>query len=84
VCGATEPSPKTYSAVEMNVRQKTAQMGFTETLTLEILEILVDIIECKIGLSDEWDTKDECLTIQDVLDRAAVVIKREKGETCKS
>jgi len=68
----------------MNVRQKTAQMGFTETLTLEILEILVDIIECKIGLSDEWDTKDECLTIQDVLDRAAVVIKREKGETCKS
>lgn len=59
--GATEPSPKTYSAVEM-------------------LEILVDIIEWKTDTSKEWVTADEYLTIQDMLDRAAIVIKREEGE----
>ena len=83
MCGATEPLPKTYSAVEMNVREKTAQMGFTETLTLDILEILVDIIEYKCDPSKSWETADEYLTIQDILDRAHVVIKREKGETCR-
>ena len=65
MCGATGPSPKTYSAVEM-------------------LEILVDIIEWKVDPSKECPTGDEYLSIQDMLDRAAVVIKREKGETCKS
>ena len=62
MCGATESSPKTYSAVEM-------------------LEILAEIIECKCDPSKEWETADEYLTVGDMLDRAHVVIKREKGET---
>ena len=57
--GATEPLPKTYSAVEM-------------------LEILVNIIWEKTDTSKEWMTSDECLTVQDMLDRAQVVITRER------
>lgn len=46
---------------------------------IEMLKILVDIIEWKCDSAKEWETADECLTVQDMLDRADVVIKREGG-----
>lgn len=51
---------------------------------IAMLEILAEIIDWKMDTSVEWETEDGCLlSVQDMLDQADIVIKREKGETCR-